>query len=642
MKRRHQPLDGGGLDSPQGGKGAIVAFLLAGLVGAVLGYVRTPISDVLFPAVYYANPSAFPPGNLAAIVYEHVYSAVPQFAAAILRAGGGPADVVRSLSVLQGVLYCQAMALLVFSLSGWTTAAVLAGLAFCWHVPFTIGTDYLIAVFEAPSTGIIALGLVLYATGLLAVGWWRGAGFVLGFLPAAHVMLGTWSLGVTAAAVLVTRKPSPPLFGGRGLGEGGAEALGMVPVAPPPHPLPLPLEGEREWVSIWMLMQGAAAGALLGLVLWAIKLWQANPDVVQPDPAPSIYLEAFLLFWDVHRNQVFNTDRAVVVVQAVLTLVALALHLRWSRPSPGARIACVSLIGGGAAAIAVYLLFHLLRPHLPSVVLVPLPNRLLNTPIAVTFAVTCGLLLHRLPHPLAAVGLVVTASLALAGDALPGDALPGVLAGPVGGCLAAALGVLGVVAARRTPPFRLPGRWDSMAAWLAGGVLATWIVVTGKPSNHQRANDIVAPLFANVPTPIAISDERTQRIMTLGLMAPPVLLDVGALDIIPYVPAIAPRVAVIMRDVYAIDYFNPPEELYGRAVIAIGQGGYGAALRREWEERSPDQWRALAIRHGFRSVACPGDWTLQLGPAEATLSLGRNWGGAAVYVVPIDTAERKE
>ncbi|MEO5375206.1 MAG: GTP-binding protein [Alphaproteobacteria bacterium] len=42
------------------------------------------------------------------------------------------------------------------------------------------------------------------------------------------------------------QKPSPPPSGGRGLGEGGAEAPDRVPVAPPPHPDPLPLEGERE------------------------------------------------------------------------------------------------------------------------------------------------------------------------------------------------------------------------------------------------------------------------------------------------------------------------------------------------------------------------------------------------------------
>ncbi|MEO5373708.1 MAG: sugar phosphate isomerase/epimerase [Alphaproteobacteria bacterium] len=44
-------------------------------------------------------------------------------------------------------------------------------------------------------------------------------------------------------------KPSPPSSGGRGLGEGGAEAPEMVPPAPPPHPGPLPLEGEREQVA---------------------------------------------------------------------------------------------------------------------------------------------------------------------------------------------------------------------------------------------------------------------------------------------------------------------------------------------------------------------------------------------------------
>ncbi|MEO5375604.1 MAG: cobalt-precorrin-6A reductase [Alphaproteobacteria bacterium] len=51
---------------------------------------------------------------------------------------------------------------------------------------------------------------------------------------------------IAAALAWFAQKPSPPSSGGRGLGEGGAEAPKMVPPAPPPHPGPLPLEGERE------------------------------------------------------------------------------------------------------------------------------------------------------------------------------------------------------------------------------------------------------------------------------------------------------------------------------------------------------------------------------------------------------------
>jgi hypothetical protein len=84
-----------------------------------------------------------------------------------------------------------------------------------------------------------------------------------------------------------------------------------------------------------------------------------------------------------------------------------------------------------------------------------------------------------------------------------------------------------------------------------------------------------------------------------------VLLDGLALDTLLYVPQAAPETDRILRRVY------------GTSLAASQRAHAGAILDEEsnrslWENRSADEWRALALEFGFTDILAYSTWTLQL------------------------------
>ena len=88
----------------------------------------------------------------------------------------------------------------------------------------------------------------------------------------------------------------------------------------------------------------------------------------------------------------------------------------------------------------------------------------------------------------------------------------------------------------------------------------------------------------------------------------PVLLNVGALDQIGQAPSSGPEIARVLKGVYGIDLFDPPEDIRRRRP--------GALLRESgrelWESRSLSDWQAVGREFGAWQVLAYGDWDLQL------------------------------
>jgi hypothetical protein len=86
----------------------------------------------------------------------------------------------------------------------------------------------------------------------------------------------------------------------------------------------------------------------------------------------------------------------------------------------------------------------------------------------------------------------------------------------------------------------------------------------------------------------------------------PVLINGGGLDGLPYSLAAGPAIERILRDVYAIDLFNPPEEARGRGTIP------NDANRVVWERFSVEQWRQIRRTYDVTQVVTAPGWTLAL------------------------------
>jgi hypothetical protein len=86
----------------------------------------------------------------------------------------------------------------------------------------------------------------------------------------------------------------------------------------------------------------------------------------------------------------------------------------------------------------------------------------------------------------------------------------------------------------------------------------------------------------------------------------PVLLDGGGLDGLPYALEAGPSLERILSDVYAIDFFNPPEEARHTGVIPQD---YTKTL---WQNYSPERWRDIGRRYGITEILTSRDWNLDL------------------------------
>jgi hypothetical protein len=86
----------------------------------------------------------------------------------------------------------------------------------------------------------------------------------------------------------------------------------------------------------------------------------------------------------------------------------------------------------------------------------------------------------------------------------------------------------------------------------------------------------------------------------------PVLLDGGALDILPYALDAAPAMHRILQDVYGIDLLDPPDADVGAGVIPAGIN------RAVWEGYSRDRWREIRRTYHVTQVLTDQGWRLDL------------------------------
>jgi hypothetical protein len=86
----------------------------------------------------------------------------------------------------------------------------------------------------------------------------------------------------------------------------------------------------------------------------------------------------------------------------------------------------------------------------------------------------------------------------------------------------------------------------------------------------------------------------------------PVLLNGGGLDGLAYAPDSGPAIDRILREVYAIDFFDPPETARRRGAIP------NAFNREAWEKFPGEKWQQIRQAYGVTEVLTPGDWQLPL------------------------------
>jgi hypothetical protein len=86
----------------------------------------------------------------------------------------------------------------------------------------------------------------------------------------------------------------------------------------------------------------------------------------------------------------------------------------------------------------------------------------------------------------------------------------------------------------------------------------------------------------------------------------PVVLDGGGLDGLPYALPAAPETERILREIYGIDFFHPPDDARGIGMIPP------AVNQPIWEAYATDRWREIRRTYNVTQVLTYNNWTLRL------------------------------
>jgi len=84
----------------------------------------------------------------------------------------------------------------------------------------------------------------------------------------------------------------------------------------------------------------------------------------------------------------------------------------------------------------------------------------------------------------------------------------------------------------------------------------------------------------------------------------PILLKTDTFNFLPYHPYLVNRVFDILKNVYAIDYRNPPSK--------TGEGIPDGIIKENFEKKNKDEWNKISANYNANYLVVPADWKIEL------------------------------
>lgn len=574
------------------GRPALTAWLLSGVLAGLYGWVRFVgyfRTEALVYSRWLSGEVVYPAGNPAAVALYETVTPFHGLIGLLSSAGLGDLAITQLCCAVNVAVYAQATALMVFALSRNVPAAVLLGIAQAATTGFLQGTDYpIVIVNNEKLLGSLGLGLQLQIFGLIGLGRQTPALALVAVLTVVHPVFAAFNAALVVAVRVTNR------FGA----------------------------GQRLW----------SGGALLGAAMAAWALLRASrPEVDLPPPADPRLVEAYFNLWDAHRNTPLTVYGLITLAESLAGLGLILLLCR--RGGERLRAMTTALAMAGALGIACWIGFNTLRPWLPPLLLIPMPNRLMNVSEALVFPVVAGLLLALRPRVLPRVGLaglvVVMLGCGVALDmgefSLVDPVRLNTMAGTKLALTAVVIVLAWALATGRVALAEVEEKTDSTsrhpalaAAWLAvGGAVLGIGLSTRSPDPFAAGQEVFDRL--------AKSEGVVLGLENINLTKSPIrnaeLFSFPCLDVLAYTPRLIPQVAQIMADVYGGDFFNPPKANYRIGV-------YNVVDMQAMARRSTEEWKALGAQYGFHFIVTLGGRELALPKVDM--------GRIRIFIIPQD------
>jgi hypothetical protein len=527
----------------------------------------------------------YPPGNPFFIYHLKLWTLLHQVCAILLAAGVSEIRLSAILSGVTGMVSFQALAMTTYAFSRSAWLSIGAAIAIFMGRAAEYGVRYPIFLLGTSHTyGSIGLSWLVLVAALIGCGRYGLGLFLLGMAPAVHPSLGVWL----------------------------ALVAGLAFACQP--------ETARTWVlPHWRWF---AAGALVSAASLAVHLWTSRHVPAIDAATASRYLAAFTQLWDEHR-QPMGFGHAGVVLNIAAILVGLIWLTLFRSTLPNSSTFVLTFVTvSGVVSLACAALSFVPPDRLPRVLIMLMPTRVVNVDAMMFGAMILGLagvvrnrVWARLLVTALAAGLLLNHRELLSTRS---EQTTWLAIEPRMLTLTVLLGGAGLLVA--VTAF---GRWSrprqsGASPWLAIAadvgtiaIVATAVTASIRHVPHRtelgtfrdRTNDGLFATAARTRGMLATGGDlhlaqlRSRR---------PVLIDGGGLDGLPYAVSGAPETARILRDVYGIDFFQPPPEAHGTGMIPR------AFNRRVWEGYSAARWQEIRRAYNVTQVLTYNDWTLHL------------------------------
>jgi hypothetical protein len=521
----------------------------------------------------------YPAGNPFYVYHTKLWTILHQVLALALAAGFSERTLSVLVSGLLGMVSFQALSLIVYAISRDVLIAAGAAALIFFSRVVEVGASYPIWLVGTTHTyGIIALAHAALAVGFLGCGWYRTGLFLLGLGPAVHASVGAW-VALIAGIVFAS-------------------------------------DFRRLSRELRPALPAFLAGCGVTLASLAVQLAFIQ-DVPRVDPSTSgRYLAAFVEFWDMHRQPV-DLEGATFRLNLAALVVGL-IWLTWHRAllSPPVKLLVRFVVSTAALSVTVAALSWIPPDRLPAAFLIAMPGRLLNLNVLLFVAMVVGFAGRlRSTWPGAMLLLLLATTLLIGnrsglwmfeGDHRALGDLPPLLR-PNATNIVLIVGLLELALAFYRTDRRSPivvAAYASTIALLAATVLITWNLERrpGFDMSDRTDDELYRTLSVGDGLLLTAGDLHLVQLRTRR----PVLLDGGGLDALPYAIEAAPEMERILREVYGVDLFNPPEEARFRGAVPP------EFTKQVWEGYTPQGWDRIAEQFGVRQVLTPGTWQLQL------------------------------
>jgi hypothetical protein len=559
---------------------------VSGLLGFRVGIIGYPTWQIAVEtAQVVAGLVQYPPDNPFYIYHTKLWSLAIQLCALLLRIGVPEMTLSQVLSGVLGMISFQALAMTIYAIGG--SALLAIGGAFVVFASRVTdhGVVYPIFLLGTHHTyGALGLSLFVLVIALIGAGFYKSGAFLLGVAPAVHPSVGVWVGAVVALAFL---------WDFRRLREEFRPAL-------------------KYFVA-------GCAVTLVSLLVQYLFIYHRT----QADPAAvSRTFSTFVNVWDDHRRAAAGTANVGVVLNRFVLAVGLVWLIGFARDLavPAVFVVRVAVV---AAAVSLAFVFVSWMPpgSLPMTLSILMPARLLNFDVMIAVPLLLGLMaVYRQKLSVQFLTLMLLGGLLLSKGSMfwtwAAERQWYVWSTPFDPMLvleATGLALVCVALAHMNRSGRTSSNARSIASIavraatvcvMVAAFAVTWRVTAPASGLRDRTND---PFFREV------AGDHRGLIVTAGTFQlvqlytrRPVLIDSGALDTMVYAPESGPAVARILRDVYGIDFFNPPPEV--RSASAVPH----AISRAHWAQMSQEQWQQIRKTYNVTQIVARRDYDLNL------------------------------